>query len=294
MSKKSKMRSKNSEEVLSANSLPVAPENIFPRGEMLERLICFSPLLVGAFTASGGFSHFRADTFIQAVGLIVALNFGLEIRSQPQRKKWLSFGLLLLAIVLFSSLTTALKQQHAFYVLAVMFASQILFFSIVVTNAQQLFVRSILRIFGLSSIALLGAITQSEVVIWGVMLLGYLPSCFLVAKDLIEFAPMLTSAGWQRTITVDKKGTEQRRPGGLTRLLSLAMVILPGLLLLPIPFAIIPSGFLLLGLLFYPALNIIQEFQDQTQSDGQLQKRALQAALLAALLMPVIALLSIA
>lgn len=294
MSKKSKNKTNKTKEVLPSSSLLAPVEEAPTNGKMLENLICFSPLLVGAFTASAGFSSFRADTFIQAVGLIVALHFGLEYRLQPQRQKWLSVAFLFLSVALFSSLSATLKHPHAFYVLAALFLSFILFYSVVVITPRQLLQRCALRIVALSSIALLGAITQSEAVIWGVLLLGYLPACFIVAGDILEFAPMLAEAGWQRTMSIEKDGKQQRRPGGLTRLLSLAMVILPGLLLLPIPFAIIPSGFLLVGLLFYPALNIIQDFQDEAQSDLQLKARGLRAALFAGLLMPVIALLSIA
>ena len=251
--------------------------------------ICF----LGSFAALLGVDHFSYVFLIVSLLFVVVLKTGLHIYFNSSSKKVIAISFLLFSIAMFVLQITVIDNPYIFYILGLFLLIQTSIYSKIVSSPKDLLILCVLRIVEASCLVMLGASTQSEFVVWGIAILGFIPGCYFSASEFLKHRAVLDEANWNRQFSFKKNGVEVVRPGAQARVFSLLLVVLPGVLLLLVPFSLVPPAILLIGLLFYPALNILQDFQEETHEDSVLQKKAQRLAISSVILMFLIALLSV-
>ena len=129
--------------------------------------------------------------------------------------------------------------------------------------------------------------SQSGRLVPATAILGLVPGVILAAAKTAEQARVLEAEGWKRQFTIEKKGSPVLRPGGLTRLFSSLLVVVPGLVVIVVPPGILPPSFLTLIAVMMFAPKIAQAFFEQTVQDHATAERCMKLALGAGLIVGV-------
>jgi hypothetical protein len=123
----------------------------------------------------------------------------------------------------------------------------------------------------MSFFAILGIQSQlyklSPEVIWEHGIIGFVPGLILASVFVAKHARLFEKAGWKRSLLKTRNGKTINRPGALSTLFSLMLVIGPAIPVASAPLYIFPWPFLSCALAFFFIPQLAQAFFERRMED---------------------------
>jgi hypothetical protein len=224
----------------------------------------YVPLFLGAFLVDGLFlKSFLLLAVI--VGAIAALRTGLEVKKPATR--------ILLFFISAACICYVIGSRIHLATISLLVLAMLLPIS---ASAEQTLPKTLIRIFGMCALAILGVLAQSEMFLLDAGALGLVPGGLLGGAELISRAKTLEGEGYSRyrvgTSTTGEKGAS-RRPGALAQILAVYVIGFPALLVCLAALGIFPPAFIFMAFFLYNGCQITSDFLNEVRSDDVLAVR---------------------
>jgi hypothetical protein len=252
--------------------------------EGLMRVVRFSPLITGAWLA-GGF--ILSDVLVFAVltaALILAYYTApLSKRDDVIFIKDFKYVLYLVQAGLLW-VFYSLSQQWLMGVIAVLASLLVLGSGFLSLKTPASVILSMCSLVGqMSLFAVLGIFSQihdkKPEMLVQYAVLGFVPGMVLAAALAARHSKVFLDAAWQRSFSKQSKdGKELLRPGGLSRLYSMFIVLGPALPVALAPLGLFPWPFMACGLGYIFIPQTAENFLEEKQSDAQTAVRSTNIA----------------
>lgn len=251
----------------------------------LYQLVTVAPFFIASWVAGGFIISRMTEFFIVTLVMIVGSYTGeLEKNKKLSYKKEfkiISTAILVALIFWFSSVTSHLALT---LLLAVTVLIQRLSEYIDFSNVKNIILKCSGMIIRMSLYSLIGIVSQRYVenpeIQWQYVVFGFVPGTLLAGSLIARKSQVFINSSWSRfSEGKNKKGEAVKRPAGLTRLLSMFLILGPALPTILTPFDIFPTPFLFTAVAFYFVPNILEDYLNESQADAVIAMRTANLAL---------------
>lgn len=260
----------------------------------LYQLITILPFFIASWIA-GGFIIERIEEFFIITLIMIVGSYSIELEKNKKlnyKKEFtlISSGILVALLLWFSSFTSNLPLT---LMLAATVVIQRLRKYVDYSSVKNVLLNCISMILIMSLYSWIGIVSQIYVVNpsleWQYMIFGFVPGTLLAGSLVAKKSQVFLNNSWQRfSEAKNKKGEDVKRPGGLTRLFSLFLILGPAIPTISTPLEVFPAPFLATAVAFYFVPNILEDYLNETQADAIIALRTANLALGMAILMLII------
>ena len=281
--------------------LPFSKTRIDPPrpGYGLFTMVIVFPLFAGSIIGSGGVPLSRLPEFGLIMLIVAIANWSSVYLCSPDQagggkgpwfgSRWLAvsgivqFGLILLFVKFTSQLgfsPAGTAEPGAIALLTGISLSLSWPNFRLCERVEDVLFDLVMLVFSASALGVVAVYAQSGRLVPATAIIGLIPGLMLGASKVAENAALFEREGWKRSYPVTKKkGGTVLRPGGLTRLFSSLLVLVPALMVVVVPLNILPPSFLLMIIVLLATPNVAHGFFYRLRNDEETATRSRYLAL---------------
>lgn len=252
-------------------------------------LVTFLPFFSGSWIA-GGLVLDKIIPFVVATLVLIGTNFGETILFDKKIVFKKEFLLIFAAanvalLFIFYNLTNIISATLLLGISVLIFLLEA---QLKNSSPRIIILKNIALIFRMSIYSYIGIMTQryNHQPVFLHMVFGYVPACILAGSLITKYSQVFLNNAWKKSVSFkNKKEQEISRPGSLSRLVSVFLVIGPAVPLLLTPFDHFPTPFLAIALIFSPIIKTLESYFKSEKPDAVLAVDQANIALLMSVLL---------